>query len=51
MELTPPTPSPPRWLKPGDKFLYKSAAGFWCNAIIKDYMPKNIFITAEKGGM
>lgn len=33
--------------KPGDKFLYKSAAGFWCNAIIKDYMPKNIFITAE----
>lgn len=33
--------------KPGDKFLYKSAAGFWCNAVIKDYMPKNIFITAE----
>jgi hypothetical protein len=33
--------------QPGDKFLYKSAAGFWCNAIIKDYMPKNIFITAE----
>lgn len=33
--------------KPGDKFLYKGAAGFWCNAVIKDYMPKNIFITAE----
>ncbi len=33
--------------KPGDKFLCKSAAGFGCNAVIKDYMHKNIFITAE----
>lgn len=33
--------------KPGDEFLYKSAAGFWCNAVIKDYTPKTIFITAE----
>ena len=33
--------------KPGDKFLCKSAAGFGCNAVIKDYTPENIFITAE----
>ena len=33
--------------KPGDKVSYKSAAGFWCNAVIKDYTPENIFITAE----
>lgn len=33
--------------QPGHKISYKSAAGFWCDAVIKDYMPKNIFITAE----
>lgn len=33
--------------QPGDKVSYKSSTGFWCNAVIKDYMPKNIFITAE----
>ena len=33
--------------QPGDKVSYKSSAGFWCNAVIKDYTPENIFITAE----
>lgn len=33
--------------QPGDKVSYKSSTGFWCNAVIKDYTPENIFITAE----
>ena len=33
--------------RPGDKILYKSNVGFWCNAVIKDYTPENIFIMAE----
>lgn len=33
--------------QPGDKVSYKSSIGFWCNAVIKDYTPENIFITAE----
>ena len=33
--------------QPGDKISYKSSTGFWCNAVIKDYTPENIFITAE----
>lgn len=33
--------------QPGYKISYKSSIGFWCNAVIKDYTPKNIFITAE----
>lgn len=33
--------------QPGDKVSYKSSVGFWCNAVIKDYTPENIFITAE----
>ena len=33
--------------QPGYKISYKSSIGFWCNAVIKDYTPENIFITAE----
>ena len=33
--------------QPGYKISYKSSTGFWCNAVIKDYTPENIFITAE----
>lgn len=33
--------------QPGYKVSYKSSTGFWCNAVIKDYTPENIFITAE----
>lgn len=33
--------------QPGDKVSYKSSTGFWCNAVIKDYTPENIFITVE----
>lgn len=33
--------------QPGDKVSYKSSTGFWCNAVIKDYTPENIFITEE----
>lgn len=33
--------------QPGYKISYKSSVGFWCNAVIKDYTPENIFITAE----
>lgn len=33
--------------QPGYKVSYKSSIGFWCNAVIKDYTPENIFITAE----
>lgn len=33
--------------QPGDKVSYKSSTGFWCNTVIKDYTPENIFITAE----
>lgn len=33
--------------QPGYKISYKSSIGFWSNAVIKDYTPENIFITAE----
>lgn len=33
--------------QPGDKISYISSAGFRCNAVIDDYTPENIFITAE----
>ena len=33
--------------QPGDKVSYKSSVGLRCNAVIKDYTPENIFITAE----
>lgn len=33
--------------QPGDKVSYKSGAGLQLNAVIKDYTPENIFITAE----
>lgn len=33
--------------QPGYKISYKSSTGFWCNAVIKDYTPENILITAE----
>lgn len=33
--------------QPGDKISYKSGAGMLCNAVIDEYTPKNIFITAK----
>lgn len=33
--------------QPGYKISYKSGVGLRCNAVIKDYTPENIFITAE----
>lgn len=33
--------------QPGDKISYKSGAGLLCNAVIDEYTPKNIFITAK----
>lgn len=33
--------------QPGYKISYKSSVGLRCNAVIKDYTPENIFITAE----
>lgn len=33
--------------QPGDKISYKSGAGLWFNAVVDDYTPENIFITAE----
>lgn len=33
--------------QPGYKISYKSSVGLQCNAVIKDYTPENIFITAE----
>lgn len=33
--------------QPGYKISYISSVGLQCNAVIKDYTPENIFITAE----
>ena len=33
--------------QPGDKISYKSGAGLLCNAVIDEYTPENIFITAK----
>ena len=33
--------------QPGDKISYKRGAGLLCNAVIDEYTPKNIFITAK----